>query len=146
MAVDPLIACGECEPCREGKPNLCSRQHFAGHDTDDGALREWIVWKTKCLELPDGLSDEDGAMLKPLGVAIHAVRLADIEPGMTVGVFGCGSIGLLIIQVACVGGAERIIAAFHVDSRIAHETLWTGSSQLLHGRNCGALSAAKTPA
>lgn len=91
VAVDPLIACGECEPCREGKPNLCLTQHFAGHGTDDGALCEWLVWKTKCLwELPDRLSDEDSAMRESLGVAIHAVRLAGIEPGMTVGVFGCG--------------------------------------------------------
>lgn len=111
VAVDPLIACGTCEPCREGKPNLCAWQRFAGHSTDDGALREFIAWPNHCFfPLPDTLSDEDGAMLEPLGVAIHAVRLANLEPGMVIGVFGCGPIGLLIAQVARVSGAARIIA------------------------------------
>ncbi len=111
VAVDPLSACGECEPCREGNPNLCLRQRFAGHSTQDGALREWIAWDARGLfALPDALSDEDGALLEPLGVAIHAVDLAHLLPGMTVGVFGCGAIGLLIVQVARISGATHVFA------------------------------------
>jgi L-iditol 2-dehydrogenase len=64
------------------------------------------------------VSDEEGAMLEPLGVAIHAARLANIEPGMTVGVFGCGPIGLLIVQVARVSGAARVIATEKLSHRI----------------------------
>src|SRR5450759_3095459 len=48
VAVDPLIACGECEPCRESKPNLCAAQRFAGHGGEDGALREYIAWCNNC--------------------------------------------------------------------------------------------------
>jgi L-iditol 2-dehydrogenase len=143
VAVDPLIACGECEPCREGKPNLCLTQHFAGYGTDDGALREWIVWQTKCLwELPDGLSDEDGAMLEPLCVAIHAVRLARIEPGMTVGVFGCGPIGLLIIQVARVSGAARIIATEKLSHRIDAAKYFGAETFLADGNEAQAILSA----
>jgi len=106
VAIDPLIACGVCEYCREGKPNLCAAQRFTGHDAEDGALREYIAWYNDCFfPLPDALSDEDGAMLEPLGIAIHVARLAKLEPGMTVGVFGCGPIGLLLVQVARVSGA-----------------------------------------
>jgi L-iditol 2-dehydrogenase len=54
--------------------------------------------------------DADGAMLEPLGVAIHAVDLGKLKAGMTVGVFGCGPIGLLIIQMAKLSGAANIIA------------------------------------
>lgn len=119
VAIDPLIACGMCEYCHEGKPNLCAAQRFAGHAEEDGALREYIAWHNDgFFALPDALSDEDGAMLEPLGVAIHAVRLANIEPGMTVGVFGCGPIGLLITQVARVSGAARVMATEKLPHRI----------------------------
>ena len=57
------------------------------------------------------LSDADGAMLEPLGIAIHSVDLGKIKAGMTAGVFGCGPIGLLIIQMAKLSGAANIIAA-----------------------------------
>lgn len=111
VAVDPAIPCGKCEFCLEGNPNLCEALRFAGHGADDGALREYMAWPTRCLfPLPDSLSDADGVMLEPLGVAIHAVDLGHVKPGMTIGVFGCGPIGLLILQVARVAGASRLIA------------------------------------
>ncbi|MCG6926572.1 MAG: alcohol dehydrogenase catalytic domain-containing protein [Acidobacteria bacterium] len=111
VAVDPAIPCDECSLCREGHPNLCPSVRFAGYGEDDGALREWMAWPERCLfPLPDALSTVDGAMLEPLGVALHAVDLAHLRPGMTVGVFGCGPIGLLALQVARLAGATRLIA------------------------------------
>src|SRR5512146_1370811 len=101
VAVDPAIACGECEMCRTGNPNLCAHLRFAGHGAQDGALREMMAWPTRCLyPLPASLSFADGAMLEPLGVALHAMDLAKLKTGATVGVFGCGPIGLLIVQLA----------------------------------------------
>ncbi len=111
VAVDPAIACGWCEYCQAGHPNFCLELRFAGHAENDGALREYVTWPTRCLyPLPDSLTDADGAMLEPLGVAIHAVDLAHIKPGMTVGVFGCGPIGLLTLQVARAAGATQLFA------------------------------------
>jgi L-iditol 2-dehydrogenase len=111
VAVDPAIACGRCEYCQAGHPNFCLELRFAGHGENDGALREYIAWPTHCLyPLPDSLTDADGAMLEPLGVAIHAVDLAHIKPGMTVSVFGCGPIGLLTLQVARAAGATQLYA------------------------------------
>ena len=73
VAVDPNIACEACELCRHGHPNLCPQVEFAGNATCDGALREFLVWPTSLLvPLPDTLSDMDGALLEPLGVAVHA--------------------------------------------------------------------------
>jgi L-iditol 2-dehydrogenase len=119
VAVDPAISCGVCEPCQKGYPNLCSKVIFAGHGGTDGALREFMTWDITCLhQLPEGLTDEDGAMLEPLGVAIHAVDLAHLKTGMTVGVFGCGPIGLLIIQLARLSGAARIIATDKLPHRV----------------------------
>ena len=111
VAIDPAIPCGYCEFCQHGHPNLCSSIIFAGHGNQDGALREYMAWNEKrLLPLPDSFTFEDGAMLEPLGVAIHAVDLAHLKAGMTVGVFGCGPIGLLIIQLAKLSGAANIIA------------------------------------
>jgi len=111
VAVDPAIPCEECPLCLEGHPNLCLSIRFAGYGEDDGALREWMAWPERCVfPLPDGLSATDGAMLEPLGVALHAVDLAHLRPGATVGVFGCGPIGLLAVQAARIAGATRVFA------------------------------------
>jgi L-iditol 2-dehydrogenase len=111
VAVDPAMPCGTCEWCLEGKSNLCPAIRFAGTGTVDGALQEFVAWPAKNLfQLPPALSNEDGALLEPLGVALHAHTLASIRPGMTVGVYGCGPIGLLTIQLARLSGAVHIFA------------------------------------
>ena len=111
VAVDPAIPCGKCEWCRRGHPNLCPDVRFAGHAPQDGTLREWIAWPEVCLHsLPATISDAEGALLEPLGVALHAVDLAHLQVGMMVAVLGCGPIGLLIVQLARLSGASRIIA------------------------------------
>jgi L-iditol 2-dehydrogenase len=107
VAVDPAIACGACAPCLEGHANLCQAIRFAGDGIHDGGLREWVSWPERCLvPLPDSLTEADGAMLEPVGIALHAVDLAHIRAGATVGVFGCGPIGLLLLQVARLSGAR----------------------------------------
>lgn len=119
VAIDPAIPCGNCEFCKRGHPNLCSNLIFAGDGTTDGAMREWIAWNQKSLfPIPDSISDDDGAMLEPLGIAIHSVDLGKVQPGMSVGVFGCGPIGLLVIQMAKLSGASNIIATDKLPHRV----------------------------
>jgi len=139
VAIDPAIPCGRCEFCERGHPNLCENMIFAGHGIHDGALREWMAWNEKSLfPIPDSISDAEGAMLEPLGVAIHSVDLGKIKAGMTVGVFGCGPIGLLIIQMAKLSGAANIITTDKLVHRVeaakrfgaSHAFLVEDSSQL----------------
>lgn len=119
MAVDPAIPCGQCELCLQGHPNLCPQVRFAGHGRVDGALREYLPWPAALLHpLPANLSNIAGAMLEPLGVALHAVDLGHLRPGMRAGVFGCGPIGLLIIQLARLAGAVQIIATDPLPHRL----------------------------
>jgi L-iditol 2-dehydrogenase len=111
VAVDPAIPCGICGSCLEGNPNLCPTVRFAGHSTQDGGLRELLVWPSHRLHpLPDAISDAGGATLEPLGVAIHAFDLGHVRIGSTVAVVGCGPIGLLIVQLARAGGATSVLA------------------------------------
>ena len=92
---------------------------FAGHDKTDGALREFMAWDEKCLfPISDSITDEEGVMLEPLGVAIHAVDLGHLKTGMIIGVFGCGPIGLLIIQLARLSGAATIVATDKLPHRV----------------------------
>jgi len=120
VAVDPAISCGNCRPCKEGNPNLCTDLRFAGHGENDGALRERIAWPKKCLySIPTEMNSLDGCMLEPLGIAIHAVDLGKIRTGMRVGVFGCGPIGLLVIQTARAAGAVDILVTEPLPHRMA---------------------------
>ena len=119
VAVDPAVPCETCEYCINGKPNLCLDHYFAGHVPHDGALREYMTWPMKnMVPVSNHFSYEDIAMLEPLGVAIHTVDLGHIKTGMTVGIYGCGPIGLLAIQVARAAGASEIIATDVLQHRI----------------------------
>jgi L-iditol 2-dehydrogenase len=110
VAVDPAVPCDRCDMCQAGHPNLCRNLHFAGHGQDDGGLRECLAWPERCLvPLPDTLSAAAGAMLEPLGVAIHAVDLGHVRAGASVGIFGCGPIGLLVLQAARAAGAADVL-------------------------------------
>ena len=119
VAVDPALPCRHCEFCERGHPNLCENMIFAGHGETDGAVREYVSYPTRCLfPLPDSLSYADGAMLEPLGVAIHAVDLGKLRTGMSAGVFGCGPIGLLIVELAQLSGVSNIIATDILPHRV----------------------------
>jgi len=136
VAIDPAIPCGRCEFCKHGHPNLCPAIIFAGYGEQDGSLREYMTWNEKCLfPMPDSLTFEDGAMLEPLGVAIHAVDLAHLKTGMTVGVFGCGPIGLLIIQMAKLSGAASIIATDKLPHRVEAAKAFGADHVFLAGDN-----------
>jgi L-iditol 2-dehydrogenase len=112
VAIDPAIPCGVCRPCRDGYRNLCPRVRFAGHGRTDGAMREFMTWPDELLyPLPDELSDADGAVLEPLGVALHSYDLGHLPLGGTAAVIGCGPIGLLLIQVLRAAGARSVVAA-----------------------------------
>jgi len=107
VAVDPALPCADCAPCHHGHPNLCERTRFAGDGAYDGGLAEWVSWPTRGLvPLPEPLTETDGAMLEPLGVALHAMDLAHARLGTSLGVFGCGPIGLLLLQLGRLMGAR----------------------------------------
>jgi L-iditol 2-dehydrogenase len=111
VAVDPAIPDFACEQCLEGNHNLCLGLAFAGHGSTDGALREYLAWPDRRLHpIPGSVSDAGGAVLEPLGVALHAFDLGHVKVASSVAVVGCGPIGLLMIQVARASGARNVLA------------------------------------
>jgi L-iditol 2-dehydrogenase len=120
VALDPAIPCGRCTPCLSGRHHLCLELRFAGHGSTDGALRSFMAWPERLAHrLPDSLSEPEGTLLEPLGVALHALELAHCRAGTTAAVFGCGPIGLLLVQVLRAFGAPRIFAADPLPHRAA---------------------------
>jgi L-iditol 2-dehydrogenase len=145
VAIDPAMSCGRCVHCLAGHQHFCLKLRFAGDGVTDGMLREYVAWESVSLvPVPDTFTESDAAMLEPLGVAIHARRLAEIKPGDSVGVFGCGPIGLFIIQLAHASGAARIVATDLMEHRLdaAREMGATHTHLVAGGEERKALMAA----
>jgi L-iditol 2-dehydrogenase len=95
--------------CEHGHPNLCRRLHFCGSFPDDGSLREFmIVPAHTCFPIPDSIDDAGAALLEPLGIAIHAIDLAKIQVANSVAILGAGCIGLYLLQLARLSGADPV--------------------------------------
>ena len=120
VALDPAVPCGACDVCLAGLPHLCPNSSFAGHGSTDGALRSLLSWPERLAHtLPDGLSDVEASLLEPLGVALHALDLGHVRSGTSAGVFGCGPIGLLVIQALRAAGVETVVATDPLAHRAA---------------------------
>jgi L-iditol 2-dehydrogenase len=119
VAVDPAQPCGRCELCEQGHPNLCRRLHFCGLYPDEGALSGWLrVPARTCFPLPAGIDDAGGALLEPLGVAIHATDLARIRVGDSAALLGAGPIGLCLLQTLRLAGADPIFVSDRLPWRL----------------------------
>jgi len=112
VAVEPGIPCRRCRRCREGRYNICEREvRFMGTPPWQGAFREYLTWPADFLfKLPAGVGLEDGAMVEPLAVGVHACRRAGLQPGESAAIIGAGPIGLLALQAAAAYGAHPVIA------------------------------------
>jgi L-iditol 2-dehydrogenase len=119
VAVEPHVACGHCVQCEQGNPNLCPNHYFAGQSPQNGALRQFMCWPEAFIfPIPDNISDEAGALLEPLGVAMHTVDLGKLRVGMRVGVYGCGPIGLMVVRLAKLSGAVEVFATDKLPHRL----------------------------
>jgi L-iditol 2-dehydrogenase len=109
VAVDPAQPCGRCELCEHGHPNLCHRLHFCGSFPDDGSLCEYMLMPAHtCFPLPATIDDAGAALLEPLGIAIHAIDLAKLQVANSVTILGAGCIGLYLLQLARLSGADPV--------------------------------------
>jgi L-iditol 2-dehydrogenase len=121
VTFDSTIYCGTCWFCRRGEINLCDNRRVLGVSCDDyrrhGAFAEYVAVPRHILvRLPDKVTFAQAAMIEPLSIAFHAVRLTRIALGDTAVVVGAGMIGLLVNQALRASGCGKIIAV-DVDPR-----------------------------
>lgn len=117
VTVEPSITCGECYNCRNGRYNICDNLRVIGSQISGGYATFVKVPAANVIPLDDHLTFEDGAMIEPLAVGVHAVRLGKVEAGHRVLIIGAGTIGLLLAQAARALGAQVAVADI-VDSRL----------------------------
>lgn len=109
VTIQPQVVCGNCWPCRHGKYNLCEELKVMGFQTTGVASRFFAVDESKVTPLPDSMSFDEGAMIEPLAVAVHAVQRAGDVAGKDICVLGAGPIGILVAQVAKGLGARKVM-------------------------------------
>ena len=109
VAVDPNISCGSCYFCRRGEVHLCENLRALGVDIDGGMAELCIVPVKQLYRLPKSISTEKAAFIEPLSCAVHGIDRARIRPGDTVAILGGGTVGLLLLQLARISGASRVI-------------------------------------
>src|SRR4051812_39547186 len=108
VACEPALFCYHCELCRAGRHNLCTAMRFLSTPGHPGFFRETVNLPVDNVVALPGLTASDGALVEPLAVALHSLRLAPPALGETAVVFGGGPIGLLTAAVLRLGGAGRI--------------------------------------
>ena len=104
------IVCGHCLPCRTGDAHVCRRTRIIGVDRD-GAFAEFIAMPASNVMKLDGIPTEIGAIMDPMGNAVHTVLEGGDVAGSAVLVLGCGPIGCFAVGVARAGGASLVIAS-----------------------------------
>lgn len=110
VTVMPLDWCGTCPACRAGHTHICQNLKFLGIDTTGGMQAFWTVPARVVVRVPDALSLRHAALIEPLAVACHDVRLGGVQAGEFVVVLGGGPIGALEALVAQSRGATVLVS------------------------------------
>jgi threonine dehydrogenase-like Zn-dependent dehydrogenase len=111
VVVDPLVSCGTCYACVMGAPHVCLSLKLIGVDIDGGFAPHVKASAARVHRLPEGLSFEEGAMVEPLAVAVHAIRRSGMKVGDRVLVTGGGPIGILAALAARSAGARALVVS-----------------------------------
>jgi len=116
VALEVGLPCGTCPRCKEGRYNICKEMKFRSSGKSfphfQGTLQERVNHPAKwCYKLPEDVSLDMGALLEPMGVALHAFKRSQMPADATVLVFGAGAVGLLCAAVAKLKGAGKVVIA-----------------------------------
>lgn len=108
VTVNPLLYCGECQPCVTGNYHVCRFLGLTGID-QDGSFAEYVKVKARqVVKLPEGMSAEQGALVEPVAVAVHSLHRSAFKMGDVALVIGGGPIGFLVAAALKAAGAGQI--------------------------------------
>jgi len=133
---EPVMFCGNCYNCRTGREHICVDPKVIGQHLPGAFAERIVVPDEKVQAMPGEMSFEDGAMVDPVAVAVHAVRCAGVGRGERVVVLGAGTIGLMLLQVAKTNGAKALVTAKYEHQAVlardmgADYVVGTGASSL----------------
>lgn len=117
VVVEPIIPCGKCDSCLQGKINTCSNMAHIGI-TEEGCYADYVrVPANRVHLLPDGVSDLAGTLVEPLSCAINFIDQSRMKPGETVVILGGGAIGQMAVQVALAAGAAKVIVSEPIEKK-----------------------------
>ena len=118
VTIEPQIYCGCCYPCTHGKYNLCESLKVIGFQAPGTASEYFAVDASKVTVLSDTLTYEEGAMIEPLSVAVHACKQAGDVKGKNIAVLGAGPIGILVMQALKAFNAGKVLITDISDYRL----------------------------
>jgi 2-desacetyl-2-hydroxyethyl bacteriochlorophyllide A dehydrogenase len=108
VAADPNLPCLRCRYCHEGRVNLCDNYAAYGVTLNGASARYVVVPEHLCVVLPDALALEHAALIEPLSCALHAWDLIGAQTGKRTAIYGSGTMGLMMLQLAAVFGVSGV--------------------------------------
>ena len=123
VAIEPGVPCGRCGYCLSGKYNLCKTLSFMStavvRKYGEGGMASYVIRPDQMLyKLPDQMAYEQGAMLEPLSVALHAFHKSGLRPGQKAAILGCGPIAGCVLEVLNASGIEDVYMTDIIPARI----------------------------
>jgi 2-desacetyl-2-hydroxyethyl bacteriochlorophyllide A dehydrogenase len=108
VAVDPSLYCNECHYCRLGRNNLCERWNAIGVSVPGGAAEFARVPQANCVVVPEHIRIEDAALIEPLSCAVRGYDVLTSQLGSHVLIYGAGTMGLMMLELAKRVGAASV--------------------------------------
>ena len=133
VAIDPAIYCGQCDQCKAGRHHTCRKLLFLGCPGQiDGCLSELLVMPQECcFAIHDKMTLDQAALCEPLAIGVYAVKQSVAMTDASIGILGCGPIGLSVLLPALTQGASRVYVTDKIDDRLriaqAAGAYWTGN-------------------
>jgi L-gulonate 5-dehydrogenase len=110
VVIDPVLSCGHCYACRIGRGNVCGNLEVLGVHRDGGFRHLLVVPASNCVKLPAGLPIDVATLAEPFAVAANVLSRTGIGADDTVLIYGAGTVGLTVLQVARLHGARCIVS------------------------------------
>ncbi|RBY77220.1 2,3-butanediol dehydrogenase [Geodermatophilus sp. TF02-6] len=133
VAVEPYVVCGRCDACRRGRYNVCRSLGFVGLSGGGGGFSPLVVAERRWIHPLGELGTDVGALVEPLAVAYHAVRISGARPGHSAVVFGAGPIGLVTTAALTAAGVEQVVVVEPAEARKQKASV-AGASTVLDPR------------
>ncbi|CAL1280560.1 unnamed protein product [Larinioides sclopetarius] len=119
ICIEPAVPCRRCEFCLGGRYNLCLINQYDHTPIGDGSMCRYFCYDADfCHKLPDNVTLDEGALIEPLSVAVHACRRASVTAGKSVLICGAGPIGLANLLTSKALGATRVCVTDISENRL----------------------------